>query len=110
MVASTAPAMVWGGLPLAIVAAEGLAAMDGGEELAEAVAAAIAANPEAWHNCGVWILEAATGRTIAWLRFDSSFQQVFEVRVLRDCGWPEVISNDEKLLANAYDIPPETIT
>ncbi len=36
-----------GGDPHAIVEAEGLAAMDGGDELAEAVAAALAAHPEA---------------------------------------------------------------
>jgi aspartyl-tRNA(Asn)/glutamyl-tRNA(Gln) amidotransferase subunit B len=36
-----------GGEPAAIVEAEGLAAMDGGEELAGIVAAALAANPEA---------------------------------------------------------------
>jgi aspartyl-tRNA(Asn)/glutamyl-tRNA(Gln) amidotransferase subunit B len=36
-----------GGEPAAIVEAEGLAAMDGGEELAAAVAAALAANPDA---------------------------------------------------------------
>jgi aspartyl-tRNA(Asn)/glutamyl-tRNA(Gln) amidotransferase subunit B len=39
-----------GGDPLAIVEAEGLAAMDGGDELAALVAAALAANPEAAEN------------------------------------------------------------
>ncbi len=36
-----------GGDPVAIVQAEGLAAMDGGDELAEIVAAAVAANEDA---------------------------------------------------------------
>ncbi len=39
-----------GGDPMAIVEAEGLAAMDGGEELAALVAAALAAHPEAAAN------------------------------------------------------------
>jgi aspartyl-tRNA(Asn)/glutamyl-tRNA(Gln) amidotransferase subunit B len=39
-----------GGDPLEIVAAEGLAALDGGDELAAIVAAALAANPEAAEN------------------------------------------------------------
>jgi aspartyl-tRNA(Asn)/glutamyl-tRNA(Gln) amidotransferase subunit B len=39
-----------GGDPLEIVVAEGLAALDGGEELAAVVAAALAANPEAAEN------------------------------------------------------------
>jgi len=39
-----------GGDPQAIVAAEGLAAIDGGDELAAIVAAALAANPEAAAN------------------------------------------------------------
>ena len=39
-----------GGDPLEIVEAEGLAALDGGEELAAIVAAALAANPEAAEN------------------------------------------------------------
>jgi uncharacterized protein (TIGR03032 family) len=69
----------------------------------------IAADPEAKRNCGVWILEAASGRTVAWLRFDDSFQQVFEVRVLPRCKWPEMISDDEKLLASAFEIPPEAL-
>jgi hypothetical protein len=40
------------------------------------------------------------------LKFDSAIQQIFEVKILSHCRWPEVLSDDADFLASAYEIPP----
>ncbi len=66
----------------------------------------IAARALAERNCGLWVVEVTSGKTVAMLRFEEGVQEVFGVLVLPGLRWPELITDDPKLLASAYELPP----
>jgi hypothetical protein len=45
------------------------------------------------------------GRVVALLRFDTTVQEIFAVRVLPGRRWPELINDDENLLENSFVVP-----
>jgi uncharacterized protein (TIGR03032 family) len=56
-------------------------------------------------TCGVCVVELATGRVVALLRFESGVQEVFAVAVLPNRRYPDLINEDEKLLENSFVVP-----
>ena len=58
--------------------------------------------------CGVWVLHAETGRTVAFLRFEDAVQEVFAVQVLPGARFPDLINADPNLLADSFVLPGET--
>ncbi len=64
---------------------------------------AIAERPERW--CGVWVLEAGTGRTVAYLRFEDAVQEIFAVQVLSGRRFPEVVNDDPARIADSFVLP-----
>jgi uncharacterized protein (TIGR03032 family) len=56
-------------------------------------------------TCGVCVVELASGRVVALLRFDTTVQEVFAVAVLPGRHWPELINDDDTLLANSFVVP-----
>jgi hypothetical protein len=67
----------------------------------------IAERALAERNCGVWVLDVRTGRTVAFLRFEDAVQEVFAVTVLPGLRYPELAPPDPKLLADSYDFAPQ---
>jgi len=65
----------------------------------------IAERALAERNCGVWVVDVQTGRTVAFLRFEDAVQEVFAVQVLPGWHWPELVRNDPELLADSYCLP-----
>jgi uncharacterized protein (TIGR03032 family) len=59
-------------------------------------------------TCGVCAVELATGRVVALLRFDTAVQEVFAVAVLPR-RFPELVNDDETLLANSFVVPEESL-
>jgi uncharacterized protein (TIGR03032 family) len=56
-------------------------------------------------TCGVSVIDLASGRMVALLRFDTAVQEIFAVTVLPGRQWPEVINDDETLLENSFVVP-----
>src|SRR5262249_14853515 len=56
-------------------------------------------------TCGVCVVELASGRVVALLRFDTAVQEIFAVTVLPGRRWPELINDDETLLGNSFVVP-----
>jgi uncharacterized protein (TIGR03032 family) len=52
--------------------------------------------------CGVWVLHAETGRTIAFLKFEDAVQEVFAVQALPGTRFPELINGDPQVLADSF--------
>ncbi len=52
----------------------------------------------------MWVVEKATGRTAAFLRFDDAVQEVFAVQVL-PARYPDLVSQDRDLIAGSYLVP-----
>jgi uncharacterized protein (TIGR03032 family) len=56
-------------------------------------------------TCGVSVVELATGRVVALLRFETAVQEIFAVTVLPGRRWPELINEEEKFLENSFVVP-----
>jgi len=56
-------------------------------------------------TCGVCVVELATGRVVALLRFETAVQEVFAVAVLPGRRWPELINDDDARLENSFVVP-----
>jgi uncharacterized protein (TIGR03032 family) len=59
-------------------------------------------------TCGVCVVDLASGQVVALLRFDTAVQEVFAVAVLPR-RFPELINDDETLLANSFVVPEESL-
>jgi uncharacterized protein (TIGR03032 family) len=59
--------------------------------------------------CGLWVYDLKTGQTVAFLKFDSGVEEIFAVQVLFNYRFPEVLTNDSKLLATSYALSPEAL-
>jgi len=57
----------------------------------------------------VWVLEAASGRTVAFLKFEDAVQEIFSVQVLPGIHSPELINDHSALLADSFIVPEEAL-
>ena len=55
--------------------------------------------------CGVCVVDLVRGEAIALLRFDEGVQEVFAVQLLPGRRYPELVSDDAKLLENSFVVP-----
>jgi uncharacterized protein (TIGR03032 family) len=65
--------------------------------------------PKAERLCGVWIVEYKTGRVAGYLKFiqrANYVPEVFDVRVLANTRWPEVVT-DDLVLPGVPFLPPQ---
>lgn len=69
----------------------------------------IAERALAERNCGVWVVDLRSGRTVAFLKFDNAVQEVFAVLALRGIQYPEVAPDDGNFLAESFDLPSEAL-
>jgi uncharacterized protein (TIGR03032 family) len=56
-------------------------------------------------TCGVCVIDLARGEPVALLRFEEGVQEVFAVQVLPGRRYPELVSDDAKLLENSFVVP-----
>jgi uncharacterized protein (TIGR03032 family) len=56
-------------------------------------------------TCGVCVVDLARGEPVALLRFEEGVQEVFAVQLLPGRRFPELISDDAKLLENSFVVP-----
>jgi uncharacterized protein (TIGR03032 family) len=59
-------------------------------------------------TCGVAVVDLVTARVVGLLRFEDAVQEVFAVAVLPH-RFPELINDDEALLANSFVVPTESL-
>ena len=69
----------------------------------------IAEKALAERNCGVWVVDVQTGRTVAFLRFEDAVQEIFAVQVLPGLRYPDLINDDAAVLANSFVLPDESL-
>jgi uncharacterized protein (TIGR03032 family) len=60
-------------------------------------------------TCGVWVVDLATGRTVAFLRFEDAVQEVFAVQVVPQVRFPDLINDDPRILADSFVLPDEAL-
>ncbi|MFL5244186.1 MAG: TIGR03032 family protein [Gemmataceae bacterium] len=54
---------------------------------------------------GVWVIDIRTGQTAAFLQFQAGVQEVFAVLVLPGLRSPEIVNEENEILANSFAIP-----
>jgi uncharacterized protein (TIGR03032 family) len=59
-------------------------------------------------TCGVAVVDLVTARIVGLLRFEDAVQEVFAVAVLPH-RFPELINDDESLLANSFVVPTDSL-
>lgn len=59
-------------------------------------------------NCGVWVVDVRTGNTVAFLKFKGVVQELFDVAIIGNARWPEIVEADQKM-ARSYVLDTETL-
>jgi uncharacterized protein (TIGR03032 family) len=54
---------------------------------------------------GVWVVDIATGQIVAFLRFDGSVREVFEVMVLPETQYPELLMREDPRANDTFILP-----
>jgi uncharacterized protein (TIGR03032 family) len=65
----------------------------------------IADRPVEERCCGVWVLDVTTGETVAYVNFEDAVQEVFAVVVLPDVRYPDLINDNQTLIADSFVLP-----
>lgn len=60
-------------------------------------------------TCGVWAIDLRTGQTLGWVKFEDAVQEIFAVEVLPGMRHPDLINDDDKLLAASFLLPDEAL-
>jgi uncharacterized protein (TIGR03032 family) len=58
-------------------------------------------------KCGVWVLDAAGGRTLEWLEFDKGVEEIFDVQILPGRRFPTVVGFQKDTVHGTFVVPPE---
>ncbi|MDX1998743.1 MAG: TIGR03032 family protein [Thermoanaerobaculia bacterium] len=56
-------------------------------------------------TCGVWVLDVTTGRTVAFLRFEGTVEEIFDVQILPGVRFPEIVEPEADLVAASFAVP-----
>ncbi len=59
--------------------------------------------------CGIWVIELATGNTVAFLRFEGAVQEIFSVQVMANTRFPDLLEDDDPLVSQTYVLPDENL-
>ena len=60
-------------------------------------------------KCGVWVLDAATGRQVAFLEFEADIEEIFDVQVMAGSRFPNVIGLQQETVHDVFVLPSEGI-
>lgn len=56
-------------------------------------------------ECGVWVVDTETGKTVAYLAFDGLVQEIFELTLLPGLRYPELVEPGAPLADSAFVLP-----
>ncbi len=60
-------------------------------------------------ECGVYAIDLRNGRIAAFLRFEGDVREIFDVQVLHNVHYPELLELDAPLVASSYSVPDELL-
>jgi uncharacterized protein (TIGR03032 family) len=59
-------------------------------------------------SCGVWVIDVRSGHTAAFLKFEGSVQEIFDVQVLHGVRYPELLDLNADVVAGLFDVSSRT--
>ncbi|MBI3866449.1 MAG: TIGR03032 family protein [Planctomycetia bacterium] len=69
----------------------------------------IAERPESERACGVWVVNIDTGEIVAWVKFEDAVQEIFAVEILQNARFPDVVIDDQEILAGSFILPDQAL-
>jgi uncharacterized protein (TIGR03032 family) len=60
-------------------------------------------------NCGVWLVDVRNGKTIGFIRFEGSVQEIFDVQLLGGIRRPDVLEPTDDYAGAAFTLPPNNV-
>ncbi len=70
---------------------------------------AIAETPQEQRCCGVWAIDTRSGQIAGFVKFSDAVQEIFAVQALAGLRWPEVLNENQKQIAESYELPDEAL-
>jgi uncharacterized protein (TIGR03032 family) len=61
-------------------------------------------------QCGIYIVDLRTGETVAFLRFEGSVHEIFDVQVLHGIRYPQLVDLTDQLVSSAFAVPDEALS
>jgi uncharacterized protein (TIGR03032 family) len=55
-------------------------------------------------RCGVWVVDTRTGGVVAFLRFEGTVQEIFDVQVLHGFRYPELLEPGDEVVAASFTV------
>jgi uncharacterized protein (TIGR03032 family) len=62
---------------------------------------------KAERQCGVWLVDTRDGKTVGFIRFEGSVQEIFDVQLLPGLRCPDVLEPTDDHVGAAFTLPPE---
>lgn len=56
-------------------------------------------------KCGVAVVDLRSGRTIAFLEFQTAVEEIFDVQILPGLRFPEVLGFQQETIHNTFVVP-----
>jgi uncharacterized protein (TIGR03032 family) len=69
----------------------------------------IADRPIEERCCGVWVVDLTSGATVAFVKFEDAVQEIFAVQALPGVRFPELINDNNALIADSFVLPDEAL-
>jgi uncharacterized protein (TIGR03032 family) len=69
----------------------------------------IAERPLEERCCGVWVVDITTGATAAFVKFEEGVQEIFAIQALPGVRFPELINDNNALIADSFVLPDEAL-
>jgi uncharacterized protein (TIGR03032 family) len=69
----------------------------------------IAERPIEERCCGVWVVDVSNGATVAHVKFEDAVQEIFAVQVLPGARFPDLINDNNALIADSFVLPDEVL-
>lgn len=55
-------------------------------------------------RCGVWVIDTRTGGVVAFLRFEGTVQEIFDVQLIRGFRYPELLEPGDDVVASSFTV------
>lgn len=55
--------------------------------------------------CGIWVINLKDKEVVGFLRFDGDVSQIYDVGMLSNCSYPELLTPDDELTAHIFSFP-----
>jgi uncharacterized protein (TIGR03032 family) len=60
-------------------------------------------------ECGIYVVDLRTGKTAAILRFQGDVREIFDIQILRDAAFPEILELGSPLVATSFRVPDASL-